>query len=157
MLQTGKNVQFHCLKRYQTALKTVQTVPSSYFSVSSDTVSDIETVEFSLSGASLPGPAALPERAPAGFRVLHGRGAGGSGRRGPRVRRQSTQIGKATDPVFWSPLYHIISWLFKSFQRFRTSNVWIKMRFDIGVSHRGFPVCVDCGKQRDGKRGEVVW
>ena len=26
----------------------------------------------------------------------------------------STQIGKATGSVFWSPLRHIISWLFKS-------------------------------------------
>ena len=28
---------------------------------------------------------------------------------------QSTQIGKATDPVFWVPLNHTISWLSKSF------------------------------------------
>ena len=28
---------------------------------------------------------------------------------------QSTQVGKATDPVFWVPLKHTVSWLFKSF------------------------------------------
>merc|ERR1719399_1317963 len=40
-----ESLPFHRLKRYQTALKTVQTVPS-------DTVSDIETLYFLQSGAS---------------------------------------------------------------------------------------------------------
>ena len=53
MIQTVETLQFHCLKRYQTALKTVQTVPSSHFSAPSDTVSDIETVDFLPSGASM--------------------------------------------------------------------------------------------------------
>ena len=39
--------------RYQTALETVETVPSSPFSVPSDTVSDSETVNFLPSGASV--------------------------------------------------------------------------------------------------------
>ena len=36
---------------------------------------------------------------------------------GPHAHKelQSTQIGKATDPMFWVPRTHIISWLFMSF------------------------------------------
>ena len=52
MLQTVKNLPFHRLKQCQTALKTVDTVPSSPFSKPSDTVSDGEAVNIIPSGVS---------------------------------------------------------------------------------------------------------
>ena len=34
---------------------------------------------------------------------------------GARRGLEATQIGEATDPVFWVPLNHTSSWLFNSF------------------------------------------
>ena len=61
-----------------------------------------------------------------GGRVLHELQAARGGGVEPARTRQAMQLGKATDPAFWKPLYHIISCFSMSFQRFRTSNVWIK-------------------------------
>ena len=66
-----------------------------------------------------------------------------------QLHLQATQLGNAADPVFWNPLNRSSSWLFKSFQKFRTSSVSVKKAFDGGVSHRGFPACVDCSEHTE--------
>ena len=73
---------------------------------------------------------------------------GGCSRCSQRARQppgylQSTQIGTATDPVSLVPLSHRFMALHELLRVCSVTHVEQKA-FDGGVSHRGFPGCVDC-------------